>query len=118
VNLQIEVEGNLVNEPQRLRESIRKLFALARASVEEELNGQLSAPTDQPGVPGNGAGPPRSTKSQIRAIHALTRRHQIDLAGLLSERFGYGQPEDLSLNEASTLIDQLNSAPQTAGGRA
>ena len=27
VNLQIEVEGNLVNEPQRLRESIRKLFA-------------------------------------------------------------------------------------------
>lgn len=115
VNLEIEVEGNLVNEPHRLKESIRKLFALARASVEEELNG--SHPGDQTAAGRNGNGTPRATASQLRAIQTLARRHQVNLAPLLLDRFGHAKVEDLALSEASALIDDLNPATSTAGGR-
>lgn len=115
VNLEIEVEGNLVNDPQRLKESIRKLFALARASVEEELNGSHQG--DQTAADRNVNGTPRATASQLRAIQTLARRHQIDLPGLLADRYGDSRPDELSLNQASALIDDLNGELQTAGGR-
>ena len=37
VNLQLELEGSLVNDPSRLRDSIRRLFGEARDAVQEEL---------------------------------------------------------------------------------
>lgn len=119
LNLQIEVEGSLVNEPQRLRESIRNLFALARSAVEEELHGSRSDSCDRPAVNGNGSAPPPATASQLRAIQALSRRRQVDLSSLLGDRYGHDQPDRLSLNEASSLIEDLNSPPppQTAGGQ-
>jgi len=39
VNIELEVEADLVNSPQRLHDRIRQLFRLAKASVEEELTG-------------------------------------------------------------------------------
>ena len=39
VNLELEVESGLAHEPDSLRERVRQLFRMARASVEEELNG-------------------------------------------------------------------------------
>ena len=40
VNLELEAESGLASDPEKLRERIRFLFALAKASVEEELHGQ------------------------------------------------------------------------------
>jgi len=115
VNLELELEGNLVNEPQRLRESIRKLFDLARAAVEEELNGTHEPNGNQPNHR-NGHSQPRATASQLRAIQTLARRHQIDLEHLLDDRFGDVRLEQLLLSQASALIEDLNSAPEAAGG--
>ena len=41
VNLELEVEAGLVNQPDKLQERVRQLFRLARTSVDEELNGGL-----------------------------------------------------------------------------
>ena len=115
VSLELELEGNLVNEPQRLRESIRKLFDLARAAVEEELHGMPEANGKQPDCC-NGHGQSRATPSQLRAIQTLARRHQIDLDSFLDDRFGDVRLEQLLLSQASALIEDLNSAPQGTGG--
>jgi len=64
VNVEIEIDSSLVNEPARLQEKIRQVFGLARASVADELNGTNghghANPPDnngrQNGSNGNGAG--------------------------------------------------------------
>ena len=38
VYLELEVESALAGDPDALRERVRRLFGLARASVDEELN--------------------------------------------------------------------------------
>jgi len=47
------------------------------------------------------------TQSQLRAIHAISRRSSLDAASLLKERFKADRFESLSIREASELIDQL-----------
>jgi hypothetical protein len=47
------------------------------------------------------------TQSQLRAIHAISRRSSLDAASLLKERFKVDRPEALSIREASELIDHL-----------
>src|SRR5439155_7086344 len=39
VNLELELDGALVAEPQKLHERIRQLFGLVRTALAEELNG-------------------------------------------------------------------------------
>jgi hypothetical protein len=48
-----------------------------------------------------------ATQNQLRAIFALARRQRIDPQRLAGERFGVDRIEDLSIREASTLIDEL-----------
>lgn len=47
------------------------------------------------------------TQSQLRAIHAISRRSRMDPAVLVRERFQVDRPEALSIREASSLIDEL-----------
>jgi hypothetical protein len=47
------------------------------------------------------------TQSQLRAIHAISRRNRVDAAALVRERFQVDRPESLSIREASSLIDEL-----------
>jgi hypothetical protein len=128
VNLELEVESGLVREPDKLHEKIRSLFSLAKRSVEEELNGQSHA--DQNGN-GNGNGPHNGTNgngssttngrqatvSQVRAIHAIANRQKLDLAAELRSRFGVDRPDDLSLSQASELIDAIKPETNGTGGR-
>ncbi|REJ74267.1 MAG: hypothetical protein DWQ34_23945 [Planctomycetota bacterium] len=116
VNLQLELEGSLVNDPSRLRDSIRRLFGEARNAVEEELardgtNGHAENPAAR-----NGSQRP-ATAAQVKAIHAISRRQRIDLPALLGDRFGCSQPDELTLQDASKLIDNLNGASQNVGVR-
>ena len=47
------------------------------------------------------------TQSQLRAIHAISRRSLMDSATLVRERFQVDRPEALSIRQASSLIDEL-----------
>ena len=52
-----------------------------------------------------------ATPSQVKAIVSIARKQRADLDGLLGE-LGVTRPEDLSLADASRLIDQLKLAGQ------
>ena len=53
-----------------------------------------------------------ATPSQVRAIVAIARAQHADLEGILRAEYAVTRPEDLSLAEASQLIDQLKAAAQ------
>lgn len=114
VHLELEVEAGLVNQPEELQDRIRKLYRLAKSAVDEELNGTCNSPKPQQ----NGNGQPRSqnrpaTQSQCRAIHAIASRQRLDLSAELQRRFGVNRPDDLSISQASQLIDAIK--PQSDG---
>jgi hypothetical protein len=131
VNLEIELDSQLVTDPAKLQERIRQCFGMVRVSLDEELTGgNGNAEPDHHGSDNrprnangnsNGHGASRfnnargnnsrpATSSQIKAIHAIARRHRIDLAAFLQERFHIARPDDLTLQEASTTIDDLKAS--------
>ena len=66
------------------------------------------SPGDRPGSPPRGRFEPRpATPNQLRAIRSLAGRLRLDLPALLREEHGLSRPEDLSLSQASGLIDAL-----------
>lgn len=101
-------------------------FAACRQAVNDQLAQQPTqhSPTNgnghTDGTPsrnghshanGNGQGARQdvasATQSQVRAIFAIARRQRVDPANLVRERFNVDRPEDLSIREASSLIDDL-----------
>lgn len=126
VNLELELESSLVGDPDRLKERIRQLFAMAKASIDEELAAQ--SPTGNQANCGNSAGnghtnsrrrdgTRRATASQVRALVAIAERRQLDLEGLLADRYGTRDAAELSITEASSLIDELKGAVNGTGGQ-
>lgn len=49
----------------------------------------------------------RATQSQIRAIFAISKRQGLDPHTVISERYRVHKMEDLTIREASALIDDL-----------
>jgi hypothetical protein len=88
VGLEVETDTSLIDRPQQLYERIARLFQLAKESVDRELA-------------------PRATNKQIRAIHAIAKQYNLDLAAELHGRFAVERPDQLSLLEASQLIDAI-----------
>lgn len=150
VNLELELDSTLVAEPERLRERIRELFGLAKASIDEELqtapaqpapdahrsagqtattprqqhaNGRNAASRSTTnGYRSNGNGrqatnnPPPATVSQVRALHAIANRLDLNLEAVLQDRFNLGDAAVLTVAEASQLIDDLNATNTAAAG--
>jgi len=115
-HLEVELEADLLRQPDDLHEKIRYLFRLARESVEEELKGKAGANGQPYHSNGNGTRNGRqATQSQVRAIQAIADRQRIDLPQLLQSRFGASCPDDLSVRDASGLIDELKASSN--GGR-
>jgi hypothetical protein len=125
VELALELESSLIERPDQLRERIRYLFGLAKASVEEELNGQQPVPNGERTEANDSGhandcqrdGTRRATARQVRALYAIADRQQLDAAALLESHYGVDKPEDLSITEASELIDSLKAAGRVARGR-
>jgi hypothetical protein len=128
VNVEMELDATLISEPARLQEKIRQLFSLVRASLAQELNGGTrngAAPAPSQSASGPDQGPatsgPRNgsgrlaTQSQIKALFAITKSQQLNLNQLVRERFQVARPDDLSIKEASQLIDSLKSARREEG---
>lgn len=124
VNVEMELDSGLVAEPGKLQERIRQLFTLVRSSLAEELNGgngHNGSNGDNGhhanGNNGGGRSTPRpATQSQVRAIKAIASNQRLDLVTLLRERFRVARPEELSIKEASQLIDSLKSPTGREGG--
>jgi hypothetical protein len=128
VNLELEADSALASDSDRLKERIRFLFTLAKASVEEELNGHASNGHSAAPASSNGNGrsnscqnaPRRATASQVRALHAIAQRQHLDAVNIVQSRYGVDTPDDLSITEASVLIDDLKgqaSSNGAGGGR-
>ena len=128
VNLELELDSSLVGDTDRLKERIRHLFGLAKASVDEELvqapangaakNGQRDSPQTNGNGHTNGRrrdGTRWATASQVRALNAIADRKQISLPELLTERFQIHDPAGLTITEASSLIDELKGAGGVTG---
>ena len=110
VGLEMEVDSSLVDQPRELHKRIARLFRLAKASVDRELAAQMDASNHA------AADAPlarRATANQVRAIHAIAKRQELDLSEEVRTRFGVCRPDDLSLEQASQLIDAIK--PSTNG---
>jgi len=133
VNLEVELDSGIISDQQRFQERVRALYAQARQSINAELDlPSEGAAIEQPVVQrnghasahngnGNGSGSQSrqeggsATQSQVRAIFAIARRNRLDPKNLVLKRFGLDRPEDLSIRDASSLIDDLKRG--VAGGR-
>lgn len=126
VNLELELDSGLVGDADRLKERIRQLFGLAKASVDEELSCSGTSAAAEGAPSGSSAtngrrrdGTRAATASQVRALHAIADRRKLDLNALLVARFQIDDPAGLTITEASNLIDELKgeSAGNGSGGR-
>jgi hypothetical protein len=119
VVLELEVDGAAAANPEIVRAQLQGLFRLARQTVAEELS-RPSAPmhanglapsTNGHGVTANNRIPLRpATPNQVKAIVGLAIRHHVNLSDLLPLRYRVNRAEELSITEASALIDELKSA--------
>ena len=149
INLEVELDNGVLNDPGQLRDRVQDLYGLARQSVDEELQRPAEVGPSEPshtngnghgrishaangnghkngnanghatkGRVTNGHGPnnsnghgrievARATQSQIRAIFAISKRHGLDPHAVISERYRVHKMEDLTIREASALIDDL-----------
>ena len=131
VNLEVELDSGIIEDPDRLRSQIHKLFGLARDSLNTELhadephhagnghhsNGRTNGNGYANGSNGNQSSNGRgATQSQVRAINAIAKRNRIDLIPILRQ-YGVQAVADLSFGDASNLIDELKGQPAGNGGR-
>ena len=66
-------------------------------------NGQPAYPPSNP--------PRAATQSQLKAIMAIAKRLRINPVQLARDRFQVRRPEDLSIQQASAIIDELKNSP-------
>jgi hypothetical protein len=116
-----EVELASGVSPEELKEKLRALYGLLEEAVDEQLRGgpQPAPPEAQRPLPekarralaaqagGNGR---KATRAQLKAIQAIAGERGMgeeDLAEWLEEEFSVERAEELSVKDASALIDRL-----------
>ena len=130
-NLELEIDAGLLERDlDGFHARVRGAYVAVHQAVHDELAG-LQAPVVVPqGPPAPPARPPANdqvnghadhppagrsghrkpaTENQVRAIRSIAGRQHADLDGLLQD-LSVERPEDLSLGQASGLIDMLKTA--------
>ncbi|MDA7861496.1 hypothetical protein N9B22_00350 [bacterium] len=112
--VEVEIDSSVAIDPRRLRERARALYAIARKAIDEELGGGEA-------IEVNGLGKEErqistvstklATAGQVRAVFAICRSQDLNPFDLVQTRFGRKRIEDLSIREASCLIDELKRNP-------
>jgi len=88
-----------VNAQLRQQENVRAVESAT--AIQKQLPGRQ---TDHRPEPQRGG---TVTPNQLKAIYGLARRHRIDPQKLVHDRFDRYVPEDLTIREASELLDEL-----------
>jgi hypothetical protein len=121
-NVAVELDAALLTGDQDgFQRQVRNAYAACARAVNEELarHGDDSHASNGPGrAPSNGShrnNGRKATASQVRAIRAIASRHGVDLTSELHSRSGVNRPEDLTVREASELIDAIKPAPVGSG---
>ena len=123
VNIELELDSSLALDSQKLRDHIRKLFDLANASLEEELQAnnepacveESHHQRNDDSFNGNGAGhavtaaPVRyASEKQLALIQGLLRKSKIPYQPLLGE-CKVGSFNELTVQQASRMIESLKA---------
>ncbi len=120
-SVEFEVEGSMLQANlETFHHHVRNGFAACEKAVEDELARHEANPQPEPQrSQGNGErGQARqATSAQVRAILAIGHRQRADISQLVNDRFQVGRPEDLSVQQASQLIDELKGASNDNGDR-
>ncbi len=137
-NLELELDARLLEtDLDGFHQRVRSVYIAAQQAVHDELARLQGQPTLAPdgrpvasggnghrnGASGHAAVAARpaavgnrlrkaATASQVRAITAIARRQNADLEGLLRDEYGVDRAEDLTLRQASALIDRLKEATE------
>jgi hypothetical protein len=126
VNLEVELDSSLIQQPERLQERIRQICQMAQQAVDQELDRQIAVTGHNhehtTAASGNGhqnanrrhngsgrAAGRKATASQVRAIHAIINRQGLDLVETLRHHGSVDYAEDLTITQASQLIDNLKA---------
>ena len=121
-HVEFELDGGYDNgSTDKFQDAVRRAYAACRQAVEAELTAKEQYPSPQtqgqhqspaPNRAANQTNPTTqdrgATTSQVRAIHAIANRNGVALAGVLSQ-FKVSRPDDLSIRDASSVIDQLKN---------
>ena len=141
-HVEIELSQELLDHDlQSFQDRVRTAYVAAHQAVHDELtrlqqppvtpleplsnvvaparitNGRLTAPSEPPH--GRTTRPPSRTPRsyatirQIGALRAIARQTGADLAGFIHEEFGVERPEQLTVQQASQLIDDLKAASES-----
>ena len=123
VNVELELDSTLALDSTKLRDHIRKLFDLANASLEEELQGTTEPATvedshhqrNESSFNGNGAGnvvsvaPVRyASEKQLALIQGLLRKSKIPYQPLLGE-CKVSSFNELTVQQSSRMIESLKA---------
>jgi hypothetical protein len=140
-NLELELDTALLEKDlDGLHARIREAYVAAHKAVHDEL-ARLQVPFDasaerpsqrivrtlpRTGYPrenGNGSSTcaqgdrsrvrKSATPNQVKAILAIARRQNAELGALLRQQYQVDQPNDLTIRQASELIDLLKSSSVT-----
>ena len=132
-NLELELDAGLIDKDlDAFHARVRNAYVAAHQAVHDELarlqvpvGASAEQPSQKPArngyarAHGNGswarAQDDRSrvrkpaTPNQVKAILAIARRQNADLGRLLQQEYEVERPEDLTIRQASELIDMLKA---------
>lgn len=114
-NLEVELDPDLLKDDLALfHQQVRKVYAACRQAVDEELaRCDQAEPRPMNSSNSRGRTSRPATIPQSRAIRSMAARQGVDLTKLLNERFGVTATDNLSLSDASQLIDELKASLQS-----
>ena len=120
-HVEFEVETSLMESNlEGFHQKAHSAYSACQQAINEQLARYQSTPpnlNDPPRSQLNGQNNPnpqqvrqessRATRNQIRSIFAIARSQGLDPLQILRTRFNLDLPEDLTIREASSLIDEL-----------
>jgi hypothetical protein len=110
----VEVELSDALSPDQLQERIHQTFSVVRSTVEAEITGKPSNGNGNRNGNGNGNGHGdkvvKATNPQVTYITSMATEQRIELADLnqyIHEKYGADSPYEMTKQQASELVKQL-----------